>query len=58
MVEPRRGAKQLRPQALRLARLRLWLLLEGAHHDRLLRNVPVYRDLSKRAQAFGLIVNY
>ena len=55
---PRRGAKQLRLQSLRFARLLLWLLMEIANHYRLLRKVPVYRDLSERAQAFGIIFNY
>ena len=55
---PRRGAKQLRLQSLRFARLLLWLLLEVAHHYRLLRNVPVYRDLYDRAQAFDITFNY
>jgi hypothetical protein len=58
MAEPQRGARQLRPASLRFARLLLWLLLEVAHHYRLLRNVPVYRDLYERAQAFGIIFNY
>jgi hypothetical protein len=55
---PRRGAKQLRLHLLRFARLLLWLLLEVAHHYRLLRNVPVYRDLYDRAQAFDITFNY
>ena len=55
---PRQGAKQLRLQSLRFARLLLWLLLEVAHHYRLLRNVPVYRDLYDRAQAFDITFNY
>ena len=55
---PRRGAKPLRLQSLRLARLLLWLLLEVAHHYRLLRNVPVYRDFYDRAQAFDITFNY
>jgi putative transposase len=55
---PRRGAKQLRLQSLRFARLLLWLLLEVAHHYRLLRNVPVYRDFYDRAQAFDITFNY
>ena len=58
MAVPRRGAQQLRPQSLRFARLLLWLMMEVAHHYRLLRNVPVYRDLYERAQAFGIIFNY
>jgi putative transposase len=58
IAEPRRGAKQLRPQSLRFARLLLWLLLEVAHYYRLLRNVPVYRDLYDRAQAFDITFNY
>jgi hypothetical protein len=58
IAEPRRGAKHLRLQALRFARLRLWLLLEVAHHYRLLRNIPVYRDFYDRAQAFDITFNY
>jgi hypothetical protein len=58
MAEPRRGAQHLRPEAMRFARLRLWLMMEVAHHYRLLRNVPVYHDLYERAQAFGIIFNY
>jgi hypothetical protein len=58
MAEPRLGARQLRPASMRFARLLLWLLLEVAHHYRLLRNVPVYRDFYERAQAFGIIFNY
>jgi hypothetical protein len=53
-----RGARQLRPESLRFARLLLWLMMEVAQHYRLLRNVPVYRDLYVRAQAFGIVVNY
>ena len=58
MAEPRRGARQLRPETMRFARLLLWLLMEVATHYRLLRNVPVYRDLYERAQAFGIVFNY
>jgi len=58
LAEPRRGARQLHPAALRFARLLLWLILEVAHHYRLLRNVPTYRDLYARAQAFGITFNY
>ncbi len=58
MAEPQRGARQLRPESMRFARLLLWLLMEVAHHYRLLRNVPVYRDLYDRAQAFGIVFNY
>jgi hypothetical protein len=58
MAEPQRGARHLRPESLRFARLLLWLLMEVAHHYRLLRNVPVYRDLYDRAQAFGIVFNY
>lgn len=58
MAQPRRGARQLRPQSLRFARLLLWLLLEVANHYRLLRSVPVYHDLYERAQAFGIAFNY
>jgi hypothetical protein len=58
LAVPRRGAQQLRPQALRFARLLLWLLMEVAHHYRLWRNVPVYRDLYERSKAFGITFNY
>ena len=58
MAEPRRGAQQLRPESMRFARLLLWLLMEVANHSRLLRQVPVYRDLYERAHAFGIIFNY
>jgi hypothetical protein len=55
MAQPRHGARHLRPPALRFARLLLWLLMEMAHHYRLLRNIPVYHDLYERAQAFGIV---
>ena len=58
MAVPRRGAQQLRPESMRFARLLLWLMIEVVHQYRLLRNVPVYRDLSERANAFGIIFNY
>jgi putative transposase len=58
MAQPQRGARQLRPQVLRFARVLLWLMMEVARHYRLLRNVPVYYDLYERAQAFGIIFNY
>jgi putative transposase len=58
LAQPQAGARQLRPASLRFARLLLWLLMEVAHHYRLLRKVPVYRDLHERAHAFGIIFNY
>jgi hypothetical protein len=58
LAEPRRGTRQLRAASLRFARLLLWLLMEVAHHYRLLRHVPIYRDLGERAHAFGIIFNY
>ena len=58
MAQPQSGGRPLRPASLRFARLLLWLLLEVAHHYRLSRNVPVYRDLYERANAFGIIFNY
>jgi hypothetical protein len=58
MAQPQRGARQLRPQVLRFARVLLWLMLEVARHYRLLRNIPVYHDLYERAQAFGIVFNY
>jgi hypothetical protein len=58
MAQPQRGARQLRPQSLRFARLLLWLMMEIARHYRLLRKIPVYHDLYERAQAFGIVFNY
>ena len=58
MAQPRRGARQLRPQSLPFTRLLLWLLMEVAIHYRLLRNVTVYRDFYDRAQAFGITFKY
>jgi putative transposase len=58
MAQPKRGARQLRPQALRFTRLLLWLLMEVAHHYRLLREIPVYHDLYERAQTFGIVFKY
>jgi hypothetical protein len=58
ITQPRRGARQLRLQALRFARVLLWLMMEVARHYRLLRNMPVYHDLYERAQAFGIVFNY
>jgi hypothetical protein len=58
MAQPQRGARHLRLQSLRFARLLLWLLMEVARHYRLLREIPVYRDLYERAHAFGIIFNY
>jgi hypothetical protein len=58
LAAPRRGSQQLRPEAMRFARLLLWLMMEVANHYRLLRKVPVYRDIYERAQAFGIIFNY
>jgi putative transposase len=58
MAQPQRGARQLRPESLRFARLLLWLLMEVARHSRLLRKIPVYHDLYDRAQAFGIVFNY
>ena len=58
MAQPQRGARQLRPQSLRFARVLLWLLMEVARHYRLLRKIPVYHDLYERAQAFGIVFNY
>ncbi len=55
---PRRGARTLQPTALRFARLLLWLVFEVADHYRLLREVPVGRDIGKVAQEFGLTFNY
>jgi putative transposase len=58
MAQPKRGARQLRPQSMRFARLLLWLLMEVAKHYRLLRKIPVYHDLDERARAFGIVFNY
>ena len=58
LAQPRRSARQLRPQSLRFAHLLLWLVLEVAKHYCLLRQVAVYRDVYARAQVFGIIFNY
>jgi putative transposase len=58
VAQPQRGARPLRPQSLRLARLLMWLLMEVARHYRLLRQIWVYHDLYKKAQAFGIVFNY
>jgi putative transposase len=58
MAQPQRGARQLRPQSIRFARLLMWLLMEVAKHYRLLREIRVYHDLYERAQAFGIVFNY
>ena len=58
IAQPRRGALQLSPGVLRLDRLLIWLVIEIAKHYRLVRNVPVYRNLYERAQTFGFIFNY
>jgi Transposase DDE domain len=58
MAQPQRGARQLRPQSIRFARLLMWLLIEVARHYRLLREIRVYHDLYERAQAFGIVFNY
>lgn len=58
MAQPRYGARQLRPQSMRFARLLLWLLMEVARHDCLLREIRVDHDLYERAQAFGIVFNY
>ena len=58
VAQPQRGARPLRPQSLRLARLLMWLLMEVARHYRLLRQICVYHDLYKKAQAFGIVFNY
>jgi Transposase DDE domain len=58
LAQPQRGARQLRPQSLRFARLLLWLMMEVARQYRLLRNIPVYHDLYERAHTFGIVFNY
>jgi putative transposase len=58
ITQPQRGARQLRPHALRFVRMLLWLMMEVARHYRLLRNIPVYHDLAERARAFGIVFNY
>jgi len=58
IAQPRWGARQLRPQSMRFARLLMWLLMEVARHYHLLRKIRVYHDLYERAQAFGIIFNY
>jgi hypothetical protein len=58
IAQPQRGARKLRPQSLHFARLLLWLMMEVARHDRLLRQIPVSHVLYERAQAFGIVFNY
>jgi putative transposase len=58
IAQPRWGARQLRPQSMRFARLLMWLLIEVARHYHLLRTIRVYHDLYERAQAFGIVFNY
>ena len=58
LAQPQRGARQLRPQSLRFARLLMWLLMEVVRHYRLVRNVRVYYDLYEKAQTFGIVFNY
>ena len=58
LAQPQRGARPLRPQSLRFARLLVWLLMEVARHYRLLRHIRVYHDLYEKAQAFGIVFNY
>jgi hypothetical protein len=58
MAQPQRGARQLRPQSLRFARLLMWLLMEVARHYRLLRKIWVYHNLYEKAQTFGIVFNY
>lgn len=58
MARPRLGARQLRPQSMRFARVLMWLLIEVARHYQLLRKIRVCRDLYERAQAFGIVFNY
>ena len=58
MAQPQRGARHLRPHALRFARLLVWLMMEVARHYRLLRHIPVYHNLYEMAHAFGIVFNY
>jgi hypothetical protein len=58
MPQPQRVARKLRPQSLHFARMLLWLIMEVAKHDRLLRHIPVYHHLYERTQAFGIVFNY
>jgi len=55
---PRQGARVLKPGLLRFGRLLLWLLLEVAHHYRLLRDISIPRDFREVSREFGLIFNY
>jgi putative transposase len=57
VAQPQRGARPLRPQSLRFARLLMWLLMEVARHYRLLRQICVYHDLHEKAQVFGIVFN-
>jgi hypothetical protein len=58
MAQPQRGARPLRPHALRFARVLVWRTMEVAKHSRLWKDILVHRDLYKRAQAFGIVFNY
>ena len=58
LAQSQRGARYLQPYALRFARVLLWLLMEVARPDHLLKEIPVYRDVYERAQAFGIVFNY
>jgi IS4 transposase len=58
IAEPHAGALHLCPESMRFARVLLWLLRDVATHSRLLRKVPVFRNLYDRAHAFGIIFNY
>jgi len=39
-------------------RILLWLVVDVAQHDRLLRDIHVYRDLYEVAHEFGITFNY
>jgi hypothetical protein len=58
MAQSQRGAMTLRPASLRFARLLLWLIMEIARHYRLLRQVPVYKNIYERAHAFDITFKY
>ncbi len=58
IAEPRCGGRKLAPASLRFARLLLWLVFEVARHYRLLRDIPVGRNIAKVAHDFGFVFNY
>lgn len=58
MAQPQRGALTLRPASMRFARLLVWLMMEIARHYRLIRQVPVYKNIYEKAHAFDITFKY